>query len=93
MKLLDDKIKSEGIVLPNNVLKVDGFLKPQVDEQLMDEIGKEHGRLFKKQKEKNILRNESSGMAAAVMAGLAMDVKVVIARKDKRLSITNNLYT
>ena len=46
MKLLEDKIRSEGIVLPHNVLKVDGFLNHQVDPQLMFEIGKEFARLF-----------------------------------------------
>lgn len=93
MKLLEDKIKSEGIVLPNNVLKVDGFLNHQVDAQLMFEIGKEFGRLFKKQNVTKILTVESSGIAPAVMTGLAMDVPVVFARKHKSLTLTDDLYT
>jgi xanthine phosphoribosyltransferase len=93
MKLLEDKIKSEGIVLPNNVLKVDGFLNHQVDPQLMFEIGKEFGRLFKEQNVTKILTVESSGIAPAVMTGLAMNVPVVFARKHKSLTLTDDLYT
>lgn len=93
MKLLEDKIRSEGIVLPHNVLKVDGFLNHQVDPQLMFEIGKEFARLFKDQKVTKILTVESSGIAPAVMTGLAMDVPVIFARKHKSLTLKDDLYT
>ena len=35
MKLLEDRIRQDGTVLPGNVLKVDNFLNHQVDPQLM----------------------------------------------------------
>ncbi|AEV95502.1 xanthine phosphoribosyltransferase [Pediococcus claussenii] len=93
MKLLEDKIRNEGIVLPHNVLKVDGFLNHQVDPELMFEIGKEFARLFKDKDITKVLTVESSGIAPAVMAGLALNVPVVFARKHKSLTLTDDLFT
>lgn len=93
MRLLEDKIREEGIVLPNNVLKVDSFLNHQIDPNLMFEVGKEFKRLFTDLGVTKILTVESSGIAPAVMAGLAMNVPVVFARKHKSLTLTDDLYT
>ncbi|MDU1673998.1 MAG: xanthine phosphoribosyltransferase [Veillonella sp.] len=41
MELLKERIREEGIVLNNRVLKVDGFLNHQIDPQLFKAIGKE----------------------------------------------------
>ena len=49
MKLLEDRIRQDGVVLPGNVLKVNQFLNHQIDPQLMYEIGQEFARLFKEQ--------------------------------------------
>ena len=38
MKLLQDRIRKEGKVLPGNIIKVDGFLNHRVDPQLLGEI-------------------------------------------------------
>ena len=40
MKLLEDRIRKEGRILPGNILKVDRFLNHQVDAELMIETGK-----------------------------------------------------
>ena len=93
MKLLTDKIEREGIVLDNNVLKVDSFINHQMDPQLMNEIGLEFARRFKDAGVTRILTIESSGIAPAIMAGLAMNVPVIFARKRKSLTLTSDLYT
>ena len=46
MKLLKEKIMSEGLVLNDAILKVDSFLNHQIDPELMMEIGKEFHRRF-----------------------------------------------
>lgn len=46
MKLLEDKILKEGILLEGNILKVDSFLNHQMDVKLFNEIGKEFKRRF-----------------------------------------------
>ena len=97
MKLLEDKIKEVGRVLPGDVLKVDAFLNHQVDPKLMAEMGKEFARLFARLfKDDDITRIvtvESSGIASAVMAGFYMNVPVVFARKHKSLTLTDDVYT
>ena len=35
MKLLEERIKKDGVVLPGNVLKVNQFLNHQIDPELM----------------------------------------------------------
>ncbi len=93
MKLLTDKIEREGIVLDSNVRKVDSFINHQMDPQLMNEIGLEFARRFKDAGVTRILTIESSGIAPAIMAGLAMNVPVIFARKRKSLTLTSDLYT
>ena len=38
MKLLEDRIKKDGIVLPGNILKVNSFLNHQIDVELLDKL-------------------------------------------------------
>ncbi|MFS0656759.1 xanthine phosphoribosyltransferase [Bacillus sp. 179-C3.3 HS] len=93
MELLRQKIENEGIVLSNEVLKVDAFLNHQIDPVLMQEVGQEFARLFKHDGITKIITIESSGIAPAVMAGLALQVPVVFARKRQSLTLTDHLLT
>ncbi|MDQ1145908.1 xanthine phosphoribosyltransferase [Bacillus sp. SORGH_AS 510] len=93
MKLLEEKIKNDGTVINENVLKVDSFLNHQVDPDLMYELGKEFARRFQNNGITKIVTIESSGIAPAVMAGLHMKIPVVFARKKKSLTLTDDLFT
>jgi len=93
MELLKDKIRREGKIPTDTVLKVDSFLNHQIDPSLMLAIGKEFARLFKKDQVSKILTIESSGIAAAVMAGLEMSVPVVFARKKKSVIMNEDVYS
>lgn len=93
MRLLEEKIKKDGKVLNNNVLKVDSFLNHQIDPQLMHEIGKEFAKRFAGEEITKIVTIESSGIAPAVMAGLYMNVPVIFARKRKSLTLYEGLLT
>ena len=93
MRLLEEKIISEGRVLSNQVLKVDSFLNHQIDPILMNEIGKEFAARFANEGITKIVTIESSGIAPAVMAGVYMSVPVVFARKRKSLTLTDDLLT
>lgn len=93
MKLLEERIKKDGVVLPGNVLKVNQFLNHQIDPELMYKMGEEFARLFKDEEITKIITVESSGIAPAVMTGLVMKLPVVFARKHKSLTLVDNLYT
>lgn len=92
MRELEEKIREYGTVLPGNVLKVDAFLNHQVDPQLMLHVGQKFAKLFADEGVTKIWTVESSGIAPAVMTGLAMNVPVIFARKHKSLTLNQNMY-
>ncbi|ANS76836.1 xanthine phosphoribosyltransferase [Paenibacillus yonginensis] len=92
MKLLIDKVMQEGIVLDNEVLKVDSFLNHQMDPVLMQEIGREFARLFAGQSITKVLTIESSGIAPGIMTALALNVRLIFARKRKSLTLTEDIF-
>ena len=65
MKLLEEKIRSEGKALSETVLKVDGFINHQVDPVLMSEIGKTLASYYKDKGVTKVFTIESSGIAEA----------------------------
>ena len=93
MKALEDKIISEGFVLPGNILKVGSFLNHQIDVDFLMEAGKEFARLYDGCGVNKILTIESSGIAVAVAAGAAMHVPVVFAKKHKTSNVSGGLYS
>ncbi|WP_239615373.1 xanthine phosphoribosyltransferase [Cohnella mopanensis] len=93
MELLKKKIREEGIVLSDQVLKVDSFLNHQIDPSLMQEIGRTFANRFRESGITKIVTIESSGIAPAVMAGLELGVPVIFARKRKSLTLQDDLYT
>ena len=93
MEQLKQKIRSQGVVLSDRVLKVDAFLNHQIDPALMLEIGKEFARRFRADSITKIVTIEASGIAPAVMAGLELGVPVIFARKHQSLTLTDNLLT
>ncbi|GGE37461.1 xanthine phosphoribosyltransferase [Pullulanibacillus camelliae] len=93
MKELLAKIREEGQVIDEHILKVDAFLNHQIDPVLMQKIGEAFARYFNKKAVTKIVTLESSGIAPAVMAGLALGVPVVFARKKQSLTLKKNILT
>nr|WP_305777777.1 xanthine phosphoribosyltransferase [Pseudomonas sp. Hg5Tf] len=93
VEALHQKIREEGIVLSDQVLKVDAFLNHQIDPALMQLIGDEFARLFADSGVTKIVTIEASGIAPAVMTGLKLGVPVIFARKHQSLTLTENLLT
>lgn len=93
MEELKTRIKEVGTVLPGNVLKVDAFLNHQIDAGLMQRIGQAFAARFADAGITKVWTVESSGIAPAVMTGLALGVPVIFARKHKSLTLNEGLYT
>ena len=74
MKLLKEKIMSEGIVLNDAILKVDSFLNHQIDPELMMAIGKEFAARFGSEKIDKVFTIESSGIACALTTALCLQI-------------------
>ncbi len=92
MKILEDRIKKDGEVLPGNVLKINSFLNHQVDPKLMMQCGEEFKRLFAGQKITKVLTCEASGIAPGVMTAYALGVPMVFARKKKPSTLNDAVY-
>jgi len=72
MEALHQKIREQGIVLSDQVLKVDAFLNHQIDPALMKLIGDEFAARFKDSGITKIVTIEASGIAPAIMTGLTL---------------------
>lgn len=92
MRLLEERIRKDGVVKPGNVLKVDSFLNHQMDIQLFDEMGKEFKRLFEEKKINKILTIETSGIGIACVVARHFNVPVVFAKKTKSINLDGEVY-
>ena len=92
MQLLKDRIRSEGKVLPGNIIKVDGFLNHRVDTRLMGQIADEFARLFDVENITMVLTAEASGIALATICAERYNVPMVFAKKAKSDNIEGGLY-
>ncbi|PAB58560.1 xanthine phosphoribosyltransferase [Anaeromicrobium sediminis] len=93
MESLKNKIRKEGKVLSETVLKVDCFLNHQIDSKFMLDMGKEFARLYKDKEITKIVTIETSGIAPAVAAGIYLDVPVVFAKKSTSSTLNNDTYS
>ncbi|GAK40353.1 xanthine phosphoribosyltransferase [Paenibacillus urinalis] len=92
MKLLKEKVINEGIVLSDQVLKVDSFLNHQMDPILMKEVGREFVRRFEGEDINRVLTIESSGIAPGIMTALELEAPLIFARKQKSLTLRDDIF-
>ena len=92
MNYLEEKILSEGVVRPGNILKIDSFLNHQFQMDVMRFIGQEFKRRFAGVEVTKILTIESSGIAIATMLAHYLDVPVVFAKKRETLNSCDDKY-
>lgn len=84
MELLKQRILEEGVVVSDQVLKLDGLLNHQVDPMLTMEMGREFARRFAEAGVTRVVTVESSGIAVAFATAYEMKVPLVFARRKKR---------
>ena len=87
MKLLEERIRKDGIIRSGNVLKVDSFINHQMDIQLFEEMAKEWKRLFAGKKINKILTIEASGIGIAAIVAKEFGVPVVFAKKSMSINL------
>ena len=93
MKMLEDRIRKDGIVREGNVLKVDSFINHQMDIPLFREMAKEWKRLFAGKPVNKVLTIEASGIGIAAVVASEFNVPVVFAKKAKSKNIDGDVYT
>ena len=82
MKMLEDRIRKDGIVREGNVLKVDSFINHQMDIPLFREMAKEWKRLFAGKPINKVLTIEAS----------EFNVPVVFAKKSMSINLDYDNY-
>jgi xanthine phosphoribosyltransferase len=92
MPELKARILAEGRNLGSGILKIDSLLNHQLDPVLMQQMGEEIAKRFASVKIDRILTAEISGIAPAMMAGLALGVPVVYARKSKPITMSGPVF-
>jgi xanthine phosphoribosyltransferase len=93
MKLLEDRIRRDGVVVDNEILKVDRFLNHQMDIGLFVEMGKEWARLFGTENVTKILTIEASGIGIACVTAEQFNCPVIFAKKSKTRNIAGEVYS
>lgn len=92
MNFLEEKILSDGVVKPGDILKIDSFLNHQLDVSIIRQIAVEMKRRFGDVEVNKVLTIESSGIAIATMLGNLYDVPVVFAKKSETANSTDDKY-
>jgi xanthine phosphoribosyltransferase len=93
MKLLEERIRKDGVVKPGEILKVDSFLNHQMDVDLFNKLGEECKRLFADRPVNKILTIEASGIGIACVTAQHFHVPVVFAKKAKSVNLDGEMYT
>lgn len=94
MKILEDRIRRDGVMVSDDILKVDSFLNHQMDVSLFAEMGREWARLYAGENITKILTIEASGIGMACVAAEQFGgVPVVFAKKSKSRNVTGDMYT
>lgn len=94
MNFIEERIKRDGVVLADDVIRVDSFLNHQIDVALFQQIGAEFARRFDKIPITKILTVEASGIAVAVASSFYFNaVPVVFAKKQAAKNLREACYT
>jgi len=85
MEKLKQRIVEQGVVVSDQVLKLDALLNHQVDPQLTMEMGLEFAARFRDAGVTRVVTVESSGIAIAFATAYELGVPLLFARRKKTL--------
>ena len=92
MKLLEERIREDGVVKEGNVLKVDSFLNHQMDIELFEKMGEEWKSRFAGKPINKVVTIEASGIGIACIVAKYFGTPVVFAKKSKSINIDGDMY-
>lgn len=92
MKLLEDRIRSDGDVRPGKVLAVDSFLNHQIDTELLQAMARQWHEDFADARVNKVLTVEASGIAIACFVGAEFGVPVVFAKRNWSKELAGDMY-
>ena len=93
MKLLEERIRTDGEVKLGGILKVDSFLNHRIDAQLAFEMAQELKRLYDGEGVNKILTIEASGIALAILTAYVFGCPMVFAKKGRTKNIAEDVWS
>lgn len=93
LKKLEERISTDGTVLPGDILKVGSFLNQNIDVALLGEMADEVARLYADADVTKVLTIEASGIPVAVATGMAMGVPVLFAKKHHTSNVDGSVWS
>ena len=93
MRELVEAIRTQGIGIGDDIVKVDMILNHRVDTALAIKMGQAFADAFRDEKPDLVLTVEASGIAAALCTAVALgSIPVVFAKKAKTRNVTGDVY-
>ena len=93
VKLLEERIKADGVVKSDQVLKVDSFLNHQMDIGLFRQMARQWRDDFRDAPINKVLTIEASGIAIAAIVAEELGVPVVFAKKSQSVNLDGTVYS
>ena len=92
MNMIEERIRKDGCVKSEDVLKVDAFLNHQIDMDLVDTLAEEFISRFSGSPVTRVLTIETSGIILAGAVARKLRVPLVIARKTRSMNLDGESY-
>ena len=93
MKELVEAIRTQGVGVGDDIVKVDMFLNHRLDTELVVKMGQAFAEAFADEKPDLVLTVEASGIAAALTTAMALgNLPVVFAKKSQTRNVTGDVY-
>lgn len=93
MRLLEERIRRDGIVVDGDVLKVDSFINHQMDVGLFQEMARQWHEDFADAPVNKVLTIEASGIGIAAIVAAEFGVPAVFAKKSQSINLTGEVLT
>ncbi len=94
MEELKEAIRKRGLVVGDDIVKVDSFLNHRIDVDLSTKMGQAFHEAFKNEIVDCILTVEASGIAVAITTAQAFgNVPVIFAKKGDHRNVGSDVYT
>ena len=90
MNFVEERILKDGVVRSCTDLNVRGFLRNQLDTNLIEQIGREFKARFGDKTVTKVMTLESAGIAIAYAVAKEFGVPLVIARKNRAVDESND---
>jgi xanthine phosphoribosyltransferase len=92
VRLLEERIRRDGVVKSDQVLKVDSFLNHQMDIGLFRAMARQWHQDFADAPINKVLTIEASGIGIAAIVAEEFGVPVVFAKKSESINIDGTFY-